>query len=83
MRLFRGRSCFKPLAGISIHEGKGFVFLRLPFVKFAGQAADHPLRGFLMKLRIRIRKLTRDDGNSSEHDGMHVAKSMQKREVGP
>jgi hypothetical protein len=58
------------------------VFSRLPFVKFAGPAADHPVRVFMMKLRIRIRNLLRDRENSGEHDGMPVAKSMQKREVG-
>jgi hypothetical protein len=82
-RLFRGRNCFKPLAGIfNPRREKSFRVLRLPFVKFAGQAADHPLRGFIMKLRIRIRNLLRDRENSVEQDGMHVAKSMQKREVG-
>jgi hypothetical protein len=40
-----------------------------------------PIRGFTNEITNRIRKLLRDGENSVEHDGMHVAKRMRKREV--
>lgn len=52
----------------------GFVLLRLPFVKLRGQGPITAVRDFTNEITSRIRNLLRNQENSVEHDGMHVAK---------
>lgn len=70
------------IAGIQSGKENGFRNFTTAVRKITN--AKCPAAQFVvsrMRLRIRIRKLLRDGENSAEHDGMHVAKRMRKREV--